>query len=526
MKFQNRKQREFVWTEDVDHVEQLGGQRLEADKRMSFFIRKLNRNLSASGKRVSERARRVDEPATCSLSDSLTLSTELSPQKSTNDGKSKKFRKSQDDEEILSDDEVLNGTEEPSTNVTPVNNNLAAESDEETDQQKKVKAAKRYLSELQDIERLKENDEGLDNDAINAKLKEDVLKRLGTLYVKLADSVEGVQSEQIKTLRNGHQKPVTCAVVSADNQYVYSVSKDSSIVKWSVATGRKLKTIKGGKKGSEETHVGHTTAINTITVSTDGKFLATGCDSNLINVWNPETLEFVHRFRGHSGRITGLIIRKFSHTLYSISKDRSLRVWDLDTMCYVQTLFGHQEVITSIDMLIKERAVTAGGFDSTLRLWKIAEETQLIFQGKGESVECVRYLDEQHFVSGTMNGTLSLWSVQKKRPLFTREQVHGCDSLTNTPNWIASIAAQPFSDLFATGSCDGSIRLWKVSKDRFDEIHQIPLNGFVNSLQFINEGQSLVAAVGQEHRLGRWWRVKECKNSVVIIPFRLKESKD
>ena len=419
---------------------------------------------------------------------------------------------------------MINGADERSTAVTPVNNNLAADSDEETDQQKKVKAAKRYLSELQDIERLKENDEGLDNDAINAKLKEDVLKKLGTLYVKLADSIDGVQSDQIRTLRNGHQKPVTCCVVSADNQYVFSASKDSSIIKWSLATGRKLKTLKGGRQGSEETHVGHTTAINSIAVSTDGKFLATGCDSNLINIWNPDDLGFVHRFKGHSARITGLIIRKFSHTLYSISKDRSLRVWDLDAMCYVQTLFGHQEVITSIDMLIKERAVTSGGFDSTLRLWKIAEETQLIFQGKGESIECVKYIDDQHFVSGTMSGSISLWSVQKKRPLCTREQVHGCDRLTNTPNWITSIAAHPFSDLFATGSCDGFVRLWRVTKDKFDEIRQIPLTGFINSLQFINEGQSLVVGLGQEHRLGRWWRIKECKNSVVIIPFKLKEN--
>lgn len=415
---------------------------------------------------------------------------------------------------------MINGTEGSSKIVE---DNLIESDNDETDQQKKIKVAKRYLSELKEIEQLKENDEVLDNDAINAKLKEDVLKKLGTLYVKLADTIECVQNDQIKVLKNGHKLTVTCCVVSSDNQFVYSVSKDSSIIKWNIETGKKLKIIKGGKQGNEDTHVGHTTSINSITISSDNKFLATGCDSNFINIWNPNNLEFIHRFKGHSGRITGLIIRKFSHTLYSISKDRSLRVWDLDTMCYVQTLFGHQEVITSIDMLIKERAVTSGGFDSTVRLWKIAEETQLIFQeSKGESIEIVKYVDEQHFVSGTMNGSISLWSAQKKRPLFTKNQAHGCDSLTNTSNWISSIAAHPFSDLFATGSCDGFIRLWKITKDKFEEIHKISLNGFVNSLQFINEGNCLVVGLGQEHRLGRWWRIKDCKNSIVIIPFKLK----
>ena len=48
--------------------------------------------------------------------------------------------------------------------------------------------------------------------------------------------------------------------------------------------------------------------------------------------------------------------------------------------------------------------------------------------------------------------------------------------------------------------------------------------GFVNDLKFSSSGEFLVAAVGQEHRLGRWWRNKAAKNSIVIIP--LKRSKE
>lgn len=44
--------------------------------------------------------------------------------------------------------------------------------------------------------------------------------------------------------------------------------------------------------------------------------------------------------------------------------------------------------------------------------------------------------------------------------------------------------------------------------------------GFINSLKFSSSGDFLVAGVGQEHRLGRWWRIKEARNSVCIIPLR------
>lgn len=43
--------------------------------------------------------------------------------------------------------------------------------------------------------------------------------------------------------------------------------------------------------------------------------------------------------------------------------------------------------------------------------------------------------------------------------------------------------------------------------------------GFVNALAFSNDGNVLIAGIGQEHRLGRWWRLKNAKNSVCVIPL-------
>jgi len=41
--------------------------------------------------------------------------------------------------------------------------------------------------------------------------------------------------------------------------------------------------------------------------------------------------------------------------------------------------FGHQDKITAIDSLSRERCVTAGGRDASVRIWKILEESQLVF---------------------------------------------------------------------------------------------------------------------------------------------------
>ena len=51
------------------------------------------------------------------------------------------------------------------------------------------------------------------------------------------------------------------------------------------------------------------------------------------------------------------------------------QIWNTEIMAYVETLYGHQDVIHAIDSLDKERALSCGGRDRSLRLWKVVEES-------------------------------------------------------------------------------------------------------------------------------------------------------
>ena len=78
--------------------------------------------------------------------------------------------------------------------------------------------------------------------------------------------------------------------------------------------------------------------------------------------------------------------------------------------------------------------------------------------------------------------------------------------------------------VFYSGSSDGYIRLWKCGSNfrKLEQLQEMPVAGFVNDLAFSADGRALVAAVGQEHRLGRWTRLKEAKNCVVVVPLETK----
>lgn len=69
-----------------------------------------------------------------------------------------------------------------------------------------------------------------------------------------------------------------------------------------------------------------------------------------------------------------------------------------------QCRYGHRAPITSIDALSRERALTSGGADSSLRIWKISEESQLIYNGAGNHIEAVKFLNEENFISSSTDG--------------------------------------------------------------------------------------------------------------------------
>lgn len=392
-----------------------------------------------------------------------------------------------------------------------------SESDHETAEQKKLRLAKKYLEEIEKEEAKRAELKELD-DAVEKRLQKDYLEQKGKLKVEVADNYKVPNENDFRLIRaKEHRLPLTCVCITNDGEFVFTGCKTGTVIKWGIREKRKLGclTFKTHSKYIKK-------SVNSVAVSTDSKYLATSDVSPDIQIWDPHTLKHVHTFKGHKDTVIGLVFRKNAHDLYSASKDRSVKIWSLDEMAYVETLFGHQSPITSIDALARERAITSGGRDTSIRIWKIVEESQLIFNGPVGSLDVVKLLDEEHFVSGSDNGSICLWSVLKKKPLCTISEAHGSDN--EVPRWITSLATLLNSDVFASGSYDNHIRLWKVS-DAYKNIvplFSIEICGFVNCIQFTSDGRQLYAAIGQEHKAGRWFKEGSAKNGLLVVSLPIK----
>jgi ribosomal RNA-processing protein 9 len=200
-------------------------------------------------------------------------------------------------------------------------------------------------------------------------------------------------------------------------------------------------------------------------------------------------------------------------------------------MMYVETLYGHQFGVSGVDCHRKERPISVGR-DRTARAWKLTEDTHLIFRGgaKVSSADCLSVVKDDWFLTGHDDGHLSLWMTDKKKAVNTVEHAHGMDGIVG--RGIVSVDSLRGSDLAATGSSDGYLRLWKVTTGQtldsrgMELLNQVPIHGFVNDIAIGPKARFCVVAVGQEPRLGRWNRVARAKNRFGIVKLRASDEED
>lgn len=496
------------------------------------------------------------------------------------------------------DDESFDGV----SNASEVVDEEESDDEGETAAERRLRLAERYLENVKEhVDEAGFDAADIDRDLIAERLQEDVAETKGRVYRQLASELAFDQAS--KTFFRSNTNTVTS--IAACAPYIYTTTKDLYVQKWRTQelpenqfpqTTRKkpkkppapprkrpdLETyVKGNSsKSKDRNYQRHTDHILAVAASPDGQFVVTGGADRKLIVYEAATLKPLKVFTHHRDAVTGLAFRRGTNQLYSCSKDRTVKVWSLDELAYVETLFGHQDEVVDIDALAQERCVSVGARDRTARLWKVIEETQLVFRGGAVdkkvqpgvnprsllhegSMDRIAMIDDDLFVTGSDNGSIALWSVQKKKPVYIEPIAHGIDPPLDplkasaeehpdkkeipppTPRWITALKTIPYSDVILSGSWDGYIRVWRLSEDKRkiepvgvlsspedsvsngivankQDHSQGWIKGIVNDISVFERGDRgkdglcVVAAVGSAHRLGRWKDTKGRNGGVVF----------
>ena len=405
----------------------------------------------------------------------------------------------------------------------------------ETAAETRLRLAERYLENLkQDVaEDYGFDAQEIDKDILATRLEDDMAESKGKVYKVLTPILGFGQASH--TFFKTNTQTVT-AVATQDN-YAYLVTKDLMLTKWKLqelpkyqypVTKKKrpkkppppprkqperVRIYRGDRhKAKSTTYKGHTKSILAVAVSSDGKYVVTGGADHKIIVYETETLKPVRVFTHHRSGVTGLVFRRGTNEMYSCGRDKVVRVWSLNELAYVSSLFGHEEAVVDIDALAHEKCISVGSRDRTARLWKIIDEKQLVFrwgardmkptpgidvrsQAQEGSIDRVAMIDDELFVTGGDSGAITLWSIQKKNPIYVLPRAHGVEepakldaisaeanpdpdraSPAPQPRWITALKTVPYSDVILSGSWDGYVRAWCLVGDK-TRIHPIGVLG-------------------------------------------------
>ena len=124
-------------------------------------------------------------------------------------------------------------------------------------------------------------------------------------------------------------------------------------------------------------------------------------------------------------------------------------------MMYMDSHYGHQADILQLEQYSRDRVLSCG-LDRQVIFWKINEDSELLYKSTDHYTDTLNIINNHYFATGShSDNSLSLWIMNKKKPVFTLRNCHTPDTQ------ILSTAVVRSSDLMATGGYDGFLNWYK-----------------------------------------------------------------
>lgn len=286
-------------------------------------------------------------------------------------------------------------------------------------------------------------------------------------------------------------------VFSPDDNYFASSQRGCTFGLWETSSFKQIKQFKG-----------HTQGISTITFSHDNKIIATSSLDSTIKIWSVAHGNLIRTLKRNRGPVRSVDYSSDGKYILTGNQNGTFTMWNSAENEEIWTYTGHDSPVISIEFSPDGLHVLSGG-EKQIRVWQLSNGKFMQINPRFQDISSIAFsLNGKKALSGHKSGILTLWDISvygKDKFCYIPLGVRGRKIRTfkRHKGSVRSVAFSPDGKTVLSGSKDGSLKLWDISKGgRVIRIYN-GHKGSVNSVAFSNDGKYVLS--GSDDETVRLW---------------------
>lgn len=160
----------------------------------------------------------------------------------------------------------------------------------------------------------------------------------------------------------GHSEVVKSVAIAPNGKYIVS-STNKTIKIWKISSGECLRTFEWDS------------IISSVAITPDGKYIVSGGGdgSGSIALWEISSGECLGTFEGHESNVNSLAVSTDMRYIASGSDDKTIKLWNVSSGKELHWFEGHSASVSSVAITPNGEIIVSGSWDGTIKLWDISK---------------------------------------------------------------------------------------------------------------------------------------------------------
>jgi len=247
------------------------------------------------------------------------------------------------------------------------------------------------------------------------------------------------------------------------------------------------------------TFEGHKGAVWSARLNQNTTLAATGSADYTAKIWDAISGAELRTFT-HKRIVKAVDISKSSRQLVTGGQDKTLRVWDVEHGTCLATMEGHQDVVRQVlYMKNNDNLVLSGGADQVVRMWDVRSGMQVSTAFAKASVASLELSRDAKYLISAAGKEVTFWDANTLVP--QKMYTLGVE--------INSASLHPSNSKFIAGGVDFYVHMYDFATGEELDVHK-GHHGPVHCVRFAPDGETF--ASGSEDGTVRIWQTSP-KNS-------------